>query len=61
MVRSHHQREPQRALERLGARAEGILRQYMSSPRSGPRDVAVYRILASEWDEVRASLEPRLR
>jgi N-acetyltransferase len=40
------------ALERLGAKLEGILRSYMISATAGPREVAIYSILASEWQSV---------
>jgi len=49
-----------RALERLGATHEGVLRSYMISPRTGPRDVAIYSILATEWPALRTRLEARL-
>jgi len=49
-----------RAIERLGAMHEGILRSYKISPRNGPRDLAIYSILATEWPTVCAALEERL-
>jgi N-acetyltransferase len=49
-----------RALERLGATFEGILRHYMISPRTGPRNVTIYSILASEWPHVKTLLEAKL-
>jgi N-acetyltransferase len=48
------------ALERLGARLEGILRSYMISGRTGPRDVAIYSILDSEWPNTKNLLEAKL-
>jgi RimJ/RimL family protein N-acetyltransferase len=46
------------AIERLGARCDGILRGHMPAfDGSGVRDSACYSILASEWRSVRARLE----
>jgi len=50
-----------RALVRIGAREEGILRSYRISARRGIRDLAVYSILDTEWPHIRASLEARLK
>lgn len=49
-----------RALERLGATLEGIFRSYMISSRTGPRDVAIYSILASEWPALQERLTERI-
>lgn len=51
----------QRAIERLGARREGVLRQHMIRSDGTFRDSAVYGILRSEWPEVRKRLEQTLR
>jgi N-acetyltransferase len=48
------------ALLRIGARQEGILRQYMRSPHKGVRDVALFSIIDAEWPQVKARLEQRL-
>jgi RimJ/RimL family protein N-acetyltransferase len=48
------------AIERLGARFDGILRAAMLAADGGPRDTAYYSILAAEWPEVRGRLEARL-
>jgi len=49
------------AIERLGARFEGVLRSHMPAyGRPGLRDTAYYSILPSEWPAVRAALEARL-
>lgn len=55
-----------RAIERLGAVFEGVLRQHRVSMgdavESGrPRDSAVYSIVYGEWPVVRERLEARLR
>jgi len=50
-----------RALERLGATYEGLLRSYMISDRSGPRDVAIYSIIAPEWTDLALRLNAGIR
>jgi RimJ/RimL family protein N-acetyltransferase len=53
--------EPSRqALLKIGARQEGILRNYMISGEAGPQDVAIFSIINSEWQDVKAALERRL-
>jgi RimJ/RimL family protein N-acetyltransferase len=49
-----------RAILRLGAREEGILRRHMRTDSGRSRDTVYYSILAGEWPEVRARLEARL-
>jgi N-acetyltransferase len=49
------------AILRLGARQEGILRQHMIMPDGRYRDSACYSIISSEWPEVKAGLEGKLR
>ena len=53
-----------RAIERLGARFEGVLRAWQSSQSPGeegePRDTAMYSVLAAEWPDVQARLLARL-
>lgn len=39
----------QRAIERLGAQREGVMRSYGRMPDGFQRDVIVYSILASDW------------
>jgi N-acetyltransferase len=49
------------AIERLGARFEGVLRNHMPAyGRPGPRDSACYAVLPEEWPAVRAGLVARL-
>lgn len=48
------------AIEKLGARFEGVLRRVQRRPDGTWRDTAVYSILADEWTGVRAGLEARL-
>lgn len=49
-----------RAILRLGAREEGVLRAHMQLPTGRVRDTVYYSILADEWPDVRAGLEARL-
>ncbi|MEN3335348.1 MAG: N-acetyltransferase [Blastocatellia bacterium] len=50
-----------RALLRIGARQEGILRQYVVSNHKGVRDLALFSIIDREWPEVKANLEKMLQ
>jgi RimJ/RimL family protein N-acetyltransferase len=45
------------AIERLGARLDGILRGHMVTPEGEVRDSAVYSIMAHEWPQVRRNLD----
>ncbi|MHB8351676.1 MAG: GNAT family N-acetyltransferase [Thermoplasmata archaeon] len=51
----------QRAIERLGAQREGLLREHRVRPDGRFRSSVYYGILISEWPKVRARLEDRLR
>ena len=48
------------AIERLGARFDGVLRAHFPAVDGTLRDSATYSILAAEWPSVRASLDARL-
>ncbi len=48
--------QSRRAIERLGAKLDGILRSHMKMPNGSLRDTAVYSIIASEWPTVKAHL-----
>ena len=49
------------AIERLGARFEGVLRSYQpAADGPWPRDTAMYSILAGEWPDVAAGLRRAL-
>ncbi|MFF1572910.1 GNAT family N-acetyltransferase [Leifsonia sp. NPDC058292] len=50
----------QRAIERLGARFEGVLRRHMRRDDGTVRDTVMFSIIAEEWPEVRARLNERL-
>jgi N-acetyltransferase len=51
----------QRAIEKLGAQREGVLRRYQMRSNGTLRDTVMYSILAEEWPEVKERLEERLR
>ena len=48
------------AIERLGAKLDGILRSHQLLPDGSRRDTAVYSILDIEWPAVRTNLRFRL-
>lgn len=50
-----------RAIERLGAKMDGILRNHMIAANGTLRDTCVYSILSSEWPAVEANLNYRLQ
>jgi RimJ/RimL family protein N-acetyltransferase len=52
--------QSRRAIERLGAKLDGILRNHMVMANGTLRDSAVYSILPHEWPAVRANLEWQL-
>lgn len=51
----------QRAIERLGAVKEGVLRNHMITPDGTVRDSVYYSIVDREWPTVKARLEAWLR
>jgi RimJ/RimL family protein N-acetyltransferase len=50
----------QRAIERLGARRDGVIRHHALRRDGTVRDTVMYSVTAGEWPEVRAHLEHRL-
>jgi RimJ/RimL family protein N-acetyltransferase len=52
--------QSRRAIERLGAQFDGMLRSHQISPNGSHRDTAVYSIIAAEWPTVRAHLQFQL-
>ena len=48
------------AIERLGAKCDGVLRSHQLSPDGSRRDTVVYSILDVEWPAVRNNLRFRL-
>lgn len=53
--------QSQRAMAKLGAQREGVLRRHMVRPDGYVRDTVLFSITDLEWPEVRAALERRLR
>ncbi len=49
--------QSRRAIERLGAKLDGILRSHQIAPNGTLRDTCVYSIIAPEWPTVRAHLQ----
>ncbi len=49
--------QSRRAIERLGAKLDGVLRNHMIMPNGTLRDTAVYSIIAPEWPTVKTHLE----
>lgn len=54
-------RRSRAAIERLGAKLDGVLRGHLIMADGHIRDSAVYSIIASEWPGVRANLDDLLR
>lgn len=52
--------QSRKAIERLGARLDGILRRHMIQPNGSIRDTAVYSIAREEWPMVKAHLDWQL-
>ncbi len=48
--------QSRRAIERLGAKLDGILRQHMIMANGTVRDTCVYSIISPEWPTVKAHL-----
>ncbi|MCU1472347.1 GNAT family protein [Amnibacterium sp.] len=60
--RTHwHNRQSREAIERLGAKLDGVLRNHSIGREGTLRDTVVYSIIASEWPTVRLGLLERLR
>ena len=47
----------QRAIERLGARRDGVIRHHALRRDGTVRDTVMYSIVAGEWPEIRAQLQ----
>jgi RimJ/RimL family protein N-acetyltransferase len=50
----------QAAIERLGARKDGVLRHHAQRVDGSARDTVMYSILAAEWPAIRDRLDERL-
>ena len=53
--------QSRRAIERLGAQLDGILRSHQRASDGSLRDTAVYSITAVEWPAIRANLQWQLQ
>ncbi|MGE0802413.1 MAG: GNAT family N-acetyltransferase [Lautropia sp.] len=52
--------QSRRAIERLGAKLDGVLRSHQMMPDGSLRDTCVYSIIAHEWPAVRSNLRFKL-
>jgi N-acetyltransferase len=52
--------QSRRAIERLGAKQDGILRNHLIAPNGTLRDTVVFSIIAGEWPTVKAHLNFQL-
>jgi N-acetyltransferase len=50
----------QRAIERLGAKKDGVIRHHGARRDGSVRDTVIYSVLAQEWRDVRRHLELKL-
>ncbi len=50
-----------RAIERLGAKLDGVLRNHQRHRNGTLRDTCVYSVIQSEWPTVKSHLESRLQ
>lgn len=57
---SHHNLRSQAAIERLGARRDGVLRAHKRHKDGSLRDTVVYSIVHDEWPAIRERLDLRL-
>ena len=48
------------AIERIGCKLDGLVRAHSPAADGGPRDVALYSMLAREWPDARDRLDARL-
>lgn len=51
----------QRAIERLGAKKDGVIRHHLGRRDGTARDSVIYSVLAQEWSDVKRHLELKLR
>lgn len=59
--RTHwHNRQSRAAIEKLGAKQDGVLRNHQITAEGIIRDTVIYSILNTEWPAVRAGLRYRL-
>lgn len=61
-LKTHHLNiKSQRAIERLGAVKEGVLRNHIIMPDGSYRHSVFYSIIDSEWPQVKANLEAKMQ
>ena len=53
--------QSRRAIERLGAQLDGVLRNHRISANGTVRDTVVYSIISNEWDSVKSNLQFMLK
>jgi RimJ/RimL family protein N-acetyltransferase len=51
----------QRAIERLGAKKEGVMRKHMILPNGYIRDSVIYSIIDDDWPMVKSRLEEKMK
>ncbi len=57
-LRAHFlNRQSRQAIERIGAKLDGVLRNHMKLPNGTSRDTCVYSIISNEWPAVKAHLD----
>ncbi|KAA9394512.1 GNAT family N-acetyltransferase [Kocuria coralli] len=60
-LRTHwHNRQSRAAIEKLGAKQDGVLRNHMVLSNGTVRDTVVYSIIDGEWPAVKVALQQRL-
>lgn len=60
LMTDYRNERSRRAIERIGAIFDGVLRGHMPAFDGAVRDSAIYSILRSEWPELRTSLQQRI-
>jgi N-acetyltransferase len=61
-LKTHHDNlQSQRAVERIGATREGVLRNHMIMPDGSYRHSVYYSIIDSEWPRVKGRLEAKMQ
>ena len=59
--RTHwHNRQSRAAIERLGAKQDGVLRNHKRHADGTPRDTVIFSIIDTEWQGVKRHLQHRL-
>ncbi|MFJ7935402.1 GNAT family N-acetyltransferase [Sporosarcina sp. NPDC096371] len=57
----HENTQSQKAIERIGATKEGILRNHMIRPNGKVRHTVMYSVIQDEWFEVKQHIEGLIR